>query len=31
MFDGFYGPYAMGALEDRCFTLPLRRSDPLER
>ena len=29
MFDGFYGPYAMGRLEDRCFTLPLRRA-PLD-
>jgi 3',5'-cyclic AMP phosphodiesterase CpdA len=25
MFDGFYGPYALGSLEDRCFTLPLSR------
>lgn len=25
MFDGYYGTYAMGALEDRCFVLPLRR------
>lgn len=25
MFDGFYGTYVMGQLEERCFTLPLER------
>lgn len=25
MFDGLYGPYALGSLADRCSVLPLRR------
>jgi len=29
MFDGYYGTYAMGQLEDRCFVLPLERSAPV--
>ena len=29
MFDGYYGTYAMGLLEDRCFVLPLERLAPV--